>query len=81
MLMCYKGQLISKAFFLNSIAQKTKEILDKFLPYEARAEFCQIFCSFFGQCFWDLLTFSCCPERKKRLMKCPLSLVAKLVSM
>ena len=40
------------------------EILEKILPYEARAEFCQIFCSFFGQwnfkktCFWDLLTFS-----------------------
>ena len=39
------------------------EILDKILPYEARAEFCQIFRSFFGQwsfkkkCFWDLLTF------------------------
>ena len=25
------------------------EILDKILPYEARAEFFQIFCSFFGQ--------------------------------
>ena len=41
------------------------EILDKILPYyEARAEFCQIFRSFFGQwsftkkCFWDLLTFN-----------------------
>ena len=34
------------------------------MKYEARAEFCQIFRSFFGQwsfkkkCFWDLLTFS-----------------------
>ena len=41
-----------------------KYILDKILPYEARAEFCQIFRSFFGQwsfkknCFWDLLTFN-----------------------
>ena len=34
-----------KHFFLklHSIAQKTNEILDKILPYEARAEFCQIF--------------------------------------
>ena len=38
------------------------EILDKILPYEARAEFSQIFRSFFGQwsfkSFWDLLTFN-----------------------
>ena len=27
---------------------ETKEILDKILLYEARAEFCQIFRSFFG---------------------------------
>ena len=39
-------------------------ILDKILLYEARAEFCQIFRSFFGQSsfkkeyFWDLLTCS-----------------------
>ena len=43
--------------------KKPNEILDKILPYEARAEFCQIFCSLFGQwsfrkkCFWYLLTF------------------------
>ena len=48
----------------NSIAQKTNEILEKILPYEARAEFSQILRSFFGQlsfkkkCFWDLLTFN-----------------------
>ena len=52
-----------KHFFLNSIAQKMDEIFDKILPYKARAEFCQIFCLFFGQWsfkekwFWDLLTF------------------------
>ena len=50
-------------FCWNSIAQKTNEIFDKILAYEARAEFCQIFCLFFGQWsfkekwFWDLLTF------------------------
>ena len=38
-------------------------VLDNNLPYEARAEFCQILRSFFEQwsfkkkCFWDLLTF------------------------
>ena len=37
--------------------------LDKIMPYETRAEFCQIFHSFFGQWsfkkkwFWDILTF------------------------
>ena len=40
------------------------EISDKILPYEARAEYCLIFHSFFGQwsfkkkCFLDLLTFT-----------------------
>ena len=36
-------------FFWNSIAQKNPKLLDKTLPYEARAEFCLIFRSFFGQ--------------------------------
>ena len=41
-------------------------IFDKILPKLHRAEFCLIFCSFFGQwcfkkkCFWDLLTFINC---------------------
>ena len=58
-----------KQFFLKLHCQKTNEILDKILPYEARAQFCQIFRSFFGQwsfkkkCFWDLLTFSWKPLR------------------
>ena len=38
-----------KQFSWNSIVQKTNEILDKILPYEARAKFCQIFRSLFGQ--------------------------------
>ena len=44
--------------------QKTHEILEKILPYEARAELFQISCPFFGQwsfkkkCFSNLLTFS-----------------------
>ena len=39
-----------KQFFLKlHSAQRTNEILDKILPYEARAEFCQIFRLFFGQ--------------------------------
>ena len=51
-------------FSWNSIAQKMKEKLDKILPYEATAEFCQIFRSFLEQwcfkkkMFWDLLTVS-----------------------
>ena len=48
-----------KLFSWNSIAKKTNEILDKILPYEARAEFCQIFrsqWSFKKKRFWDLLT-------------------------
>ena len=58
-----------KHFSWNSIAQKTNIILDKILPYEARAEFWPKFRSFFRQwsfkkkCFWDLLTFTllhCC---------------------
>ena len=42
----------------------TNETLDKILPYEARAEFCQVFRPFFGQwtfkknCFCDLMTFN-----------------------
>ena len=38
-----------KPFFLKLHCQKTNEILDKILLYEARAEFCPIFHSFFGQ--------------------------------
>ena len=37
-----------KHFSWNSIAQKTNKISDKKLPYEARAEFCQIIRSFLG---------------------------------
>ena len=53
-----------KTFFLETQAQKTNEIFDKILPYEARAEFCLIFRLFFGQwsfkkkMFRDLLTFN-----------------------
>ena len=49
-------------FLKVSIAQKMNETLDK-MPYETRAEFCQIFRSFVARssfkknCFWDLLTF------------------------
>ena len=39
-----------KQFFLETpLSKKTNEILDKILPYEAMAEFCQIFHLFFGQ--------------------------------
>ena len=54
---------LKNIFSWNSITQKMNEIFDKSLHYEVRAEFCQIFRSFFGQwcfkkkCFWDLLTF------------------------
>ena len=44
-------------FSLNPIAQKTNKILDKMLPYEARAEFRQIFCSFLGQCSFKKVAF------------------------
>ena len=43
---------------------KMNDMFDSILPYEARAEFSQIFRSFFGQWsfkkkfFWDLLTFN-----------------------
>ena len=49
------------------------EIFGKILPYEARAEFCQIFRSFGGQwsfkkkCFWDLLTFKNVRGATKRI--------------
>ena len=42
-------------------------MLDKILPYKARAEFCQLFRSIFGQWsfkkknWWDLLYFNLCP--------------------
>ena len=39
----------------NSIAQKTNKILDKILPYQARAQFCQIFRSFFGHLRFTVL--------------------------
>ena len=54
---------LKSIFSWNSIAQNTNEIFEKILQYEANAEFCQIFQSFFGQrnfkkkYFWDLLTF------------------------
>ena len=37
-----------KYFFLKLHCQKLNKILDKILPYEARAEFCQIFRVFLG---------------------------------
>jgi hypothetical protein len=39
---------MSKAYLLNSIAQRSKEILDKILPYLARAVFCPVFSSYLG---------------------------------
>ena len=40
---------LSKAqFFFRLHCPKKSEILGKILPYEARAEFCEIFCSFWG---------------------------------
>ena len=58
-----KVSKFQKQYFLKQLhCPKTDELLDKILLYEARAEFWQIFCSFFGQwifkkkCFWDLLT-------------------------
>ena len=44
----FKVRKSQKQFFLKLIALKTNKILNKILPYEARAEFCLIFCSFFG---------------------------------
>ena len=43
-LLCLKVSKSQKHFFM-----KLHEVLDKILPYEAKAEFCQIFCLFFGQ--------------------------------
>ena len=46
-------------------AQKANEISDKVLPYEARAEFCQIFVRFLGNAFeiyWPLVV---APKEKK----------------
>ena len=51
-------------FFSLQISQKANQSLDKFLPYEARAEICQKFGYLFGRfedtkiSFWDELTFS-----------------------
>ena len=59
-----KVSKFQKQFFLKLHCPKNERNIDKILPYEARAEFCQIFRSFFGQwifkkkCFWDLLTFT-----------------------
>ena len=53
-----------KHFFLKLHTPKNERNIRQILPYEARAEFCLIFCSCFGQwtfkknCFRDLLTFS-----------------------
>ena len=45
----FRSVNLKSIFSWNSInAQNTNEILDKTLPYEARAEFCEIFCSFWG---------------------------------
>ena len=50
--------------FYQTVASYKYYVSFCFYFYEARAEFCQIFRSFFGQwrfkkkCFWDVLTFS-----------------------
>ena len=45
-----KGQLISERNFgVFKSPKKANEILDRFLPYEARAEICQKFDLFFGR--------------------------------
>ena len=50
-----KGHWISKAFFLHfSINQKTNEILDKILPYEAGAKFVKYVFFVF---FWERWNF------------------------
>ena len=52
-----KGHWISKAFFLHfSINQKTNEILDKILPYEAGAKFVKyvFFVFFFPSNSWTI---------------------------
>ena len=42
-----------RLFFWNSIVQKTNDIYNEILPQLHRAEFCLIFCSFFGAMeFW-----------------------------
>ena len=51
-----------KQFFLKLHCPKNERNIWQILPYEARAEFCQIFRSFFygvsrEKLFWDLLTF------------------------
>ena len=48
-----KGHKISKAFFVETPLPKRNEILEKILPYEARAEFCQIFNSFWAMEFQE----------------------------
>ena len=58
----YGSVNLKSIFSWNFIVQKLNEIFDKILPYEARAEFYQIFSLFFGKwsfkkkIFWDLLT-------------------------
>ena len=44
----YGSVNLKSIFSWNFIVQKLNEIFDKILPYEARAEFCQIFRSFLG---------------------------------
>ena len=59
----------SLPFFLKLHCPKMDEILDKILPYEDKAECCQIFRLSFGQwsykkkCFCDLLTFRVSDEQ------------------
>ena len=60
---CLKVSKSQKHFFLKLHSPINEGNIKQSLPYEARAEFCLVFCSFFGQwrlkknCFWDLLTF------------------------
>ena len=65
-----------KHFYLKLIAQTTNEILKKTLPYEARAEFCQIVLSFFAQLFFlmyflffGLVYISCMVQNSVKFQK------------
>ena len=67
-----KVSKFQKHFSWNSIVQKPNEILDKILPYEARAEFCQIFRSFFGQWSFKKNAFETYWPLKELLESCSL---------
>ena len=73
-----------KQFFLKLQFPKMNGILVKILPYEARTEFCQIFCLFFGQwslkkkCFWHLLTFRGAEMGLVAVLLSPRAMVYKL---